>query len=394
MIEIGDAARASSGDHDPLSAEPPGWRERLLAARDRLLASPRFQRWAAGFPPTRAIARRRARALFDLCAGFVYSQVLLACVELRLFERLKPGPASIGALARHSGLDVEATARLLEAAAALGLLERRGGDRYGLGELGAALLGNPAVAAMVEHHRLLYADLADPVGLLRGARADTRLGRYWPYARASAPAALGAAEVEGYSTLMAASQALVAEDILEAYPVARHRRLLDVGGGDGAFLVAAAARAPLLELALFDLPPVAVRAADRLRERALTARATVHGGDFRRDPLPGGADLLSLVRVLHDHDDATVIGLLERARRALTPGGTLLIAEPMAGTAGALPVGAAYFGFYLLAMGSGRSRTPQQLSLLLRSTGFDSIEPRRTRRPLLCGVITARAPRA
>lgn len=54
---------------------PSGWRERLwdrwLALCDRLLASPAFQRRAAAFPLTRPMARRRAREVFDLVAGFV-----------------------------------------------------------------------------------------------------------------------------------------------------------------------------------------------------------------------------------------------------------------------------------------------------------------------------------
>ena len=53
---------------------------------------------------------------------------------------------------------------------------------------------------------------------------------------------------------MSRTQPLVAEDILDAYPFARHRCLLDVGGGEGAFLAAAAKRAPHLALRLFDLP--------------------------------------------------------------------------------------------------------------------------------------------
>ena len=65
--------------HCSFGAPPPGW-------RDRVLASPRFQAWAAAMPLTRPIARKRARALFDLCAGFVYSQVLVACVRRELHE--------------------------------------------------------------------------------------------------------------------------------------------------------------------------------------------------------------------------------------------------------------------------------------------------------------------
>ena len=77
-----------------------GGRNAVIAERrDRLLASRRFQRWAAAFPLTRPIARRRARALFDLCAGFVYSQVLFACVRLKLFDALAAGPLAVAGTA-------------------------------------------------------------------------------------------------------------------------------------------------------------------------------------------------------------------------------------------------------------------------------------------------------
>jgi len=64
------------------------WADRFTAWRESLTARPRFRAWAARFPLTRPLARRRARELFDLCAGFVYSQVLAACVRLKLFEAL------------------------------------------------------------------------------------------------------------------------------------------------------------------------------------------------------------------------------------------------------------------------------------------------------------------
>ena len=111
-------------------------RDRLLAWRDRTVASPRFRRWAAAFPLTRPIARHRTRALFDLCAGFVYSQILLACVQVRLFDILAERPATAAALAPRLGLPVEAAERLLAAATALRLVARRGGGRYWPGSAG------------------------------------------------------------------------------------------------------------------------------------------------------------------------------------------------------------------------------------------------------------------
>lgn len=373
----------------PLSA---GWRGYWRVLRNRLLSSPAFQRWAVDFPLTRPIAQRRARALFDVTAGFVYAQVLFACVRLGLLPLLAAGPRPLVDLARHLDLSEAAAGRLLKAAASLGLAEPWPGGAYGLGPQGAALLGNPGIAAMVEHHAMLYGDLADPVALLRGERRHTDLGAYWSYAAAQDPARLGPEAVADYTGLMAASQALIAGDILDAYSLKGHAGLLDVGGGDGTFAASVAARWPHLRLQLFDLPPVAARAQARFEREGLARRAQAQGGDMLTDALPTGADVISLVRVVHDHDDAAVMSLLGRVRAALPPGGTLLLAEPMAGTPGAEPMGEAYFGFYLLAMGSGRPRTPAELRAMLSEAGFCRVRQRRTRRPLLTGIVTAQVP--
>ena len=106
--------------------------------------------------------------------------------------------------------------------------------------------------------------------------------------REPGPARLGLTEISEYTALMAASQPLVANDVLAAYRLDRHRCLLDLGGGDGTFLIEAAAAAPDLKLMLFDLPAVAEQARQRFAEAGLTGRATVFGGDFRIDALPAG----------------------------------------------------------------------------------------------------------
>ena len=370
-------------------ALPASWRDRFRAWREGLTASPGFRRWAAAFPLTRPLARRRARALFDLCAGFIYSQVLLACVRLRLFDLLRDGPATEQALAARMDLPAEGAARLLRAAAALDLLALRDDGRWALGPLGAAMIDNPGIAAMVEHHALLYADLADPVALLRRPRGGNALSGYWAYAGAETPGELQRDRTADYTALMAASQPMVAEEVIAAYDFRQHRCLLDVGGGSGAFLAAVAAAAPELRLMLFDLPAVAEQGRERFARLRLEGRATAIGGDFATDKLPQGADLVSLVRVLHDHDDEVVMGLLRSVRAALPPGGRLLVAEPMSGTPGAEPAGDAYFGIYLLAMGRGRPRRAEELQAMLRAAGFAQSRLCATRTPLLTRVLVA-----
>jgi demethylspheroidene O-methyltransferase len=189
---------------------------------------------------------------------------------------------------------------------------------------------------------------------------------------------------------MAASQSLIAEEVLDAYSLARHHHLLDVGGGEGAFLTAVAARWPHLQLTLFDLPAVTERAARRLAADGIADRVRVVGGDFFSHALPAGADCVSLVRIIHDHDDPEALAILQAARRALPADGRLLLAEPMSDTPGAEPIGGAYFGFYLMAMGSGRPRSPERLMELLRSAGFTDMHLLGTRLPLQTRVMIAR----
>ncbi len=310
-------------------------------------------------------------------------------MRLKLFELLAKGSQPAIDIARSLNLPLDSAERLLEAAVSLSLVEKRTGGRFGLGQLGAALLGNPGVGAMIEHHRLLYADLSDPVRLLRREHAHTELANYWAYARAAAPAALPDAKTADYTALMASSQSLVAAEILDAYSLREHRCLLDIGGGNGGFLIAAAERFAHLKLLLFDLPAVARVASRRFASVGLSARAEAVGGDFFKDELPKGADVVSLVRVLHDHDEAAASTLLRAAHRALPPHGVLLLAEPMTGTPGAEPVGDAYFGFYLLAMGSGKARCPQHLQHMLRAAGFAHTHLLPNRQPLQSRIIVA-----
>lgn len=364
-----------------------GWREAALTCRNRLLANPRFQRWAADFPLTRPVARRRARDLFDLVSGFVYSQTLFACIRLKLFERLAEGSQTAEAMAEALSLPLDSTKRLLSAATALRLVDRVGSTHYVLGPQGAALLGNAGLAEMIAHHDHLYADLGDSVGLLK--RGQGSLAAYWPYATSTAPQSISGEGVAAYSSLMAATQPTVAADILHAYPIGRHRRLLDVGGGEGAFLAAAGAHAFKLDLMLFDLPAVTERARARLAAAGLSERAEIHAGDFLTDPIPKGADLITLVRILHDHDDAGALALLRGVRTALPANGALLIAEPMSGGTGPDRIADVYFAFYLLAMGRGRARTSRELFELLRAAGFSRMRRLRTRTPFLLRAILA-----
>lgn len=361
------------------------WSDGWYEWRNRLLADPDFHRKARRNPFMRLVARKRARQMFDLCAGFVYSQVLASCVELDLFERLAEGPRHRDWIANQTGLETESADVLLRSAVSLKLLEKRGEDTYGLGIHGAALRANPGVTSMVQHHAFFYRDLKDPVSLLRNEQQETMLSAFWDYSREEAASASQA----HYSELMHASQTMVAEQIIESHPLRAYQRLMDVGGGDGTFLRSVAQSAPDLDRVLFDLPAVV----DRCRQTPDAAPRPIecHGGNMFDDPLPSGADIISLVRVIHDHDDDQALALLTRCHAALPPGGSILLAEPMAVEDVGDPASDAYFGFYLHAMRRGRPRTPTELKSLLQQAGFVRSVEVKTHLPMLVRMLVARA---
>ena len=388
---------AATATDSTFTAIKDAWQARL----ERWYAHPGLYRWSLGNPFTRWLTRRRTRKLFDLMAGFVHSQVLLSCVRLDLFRVLHQAPASLNELEHRLGLAPAVLQRLLLSSVALGLLEHRSQGRFGLGPLGVPLAQHEGIAQMIEHNHLLYQDMQDPLQFLRNAW-EGGMADYWPYAHAQ-PERQAAAQDEvaaqadkftRYSQLMAASQGFVVQEILSSYFFGEHRCVLDVGAGKGRFVSELAVHAPHLKFKMFDLPPVLALARENVQAHGLGDRVTLHPGSFLHDPLPQGADLITLVRVAHDHPDAVVQQILQKAYAALPVGGVLLLAEPMAqpeDEAGEPSASAdAYFHFYLLAMGAGRLRSPQELQTMMQQAGFTHVETLPNAMPIHARILLGR----
>ncbi len=344
------------------------------------LSDPALQSRLARLPVFRAVARREGEAMFDLVSGFVQSQMLRALVDVEAIELLLETPRTAGELAPRFGLSAERAEMLLRAGVAMGLLSLRRG-RFRATPRGAILTGVPGLREMIRHHDVLYRDLADPVAFLRG-ETDPELARFWPYVFGGGA---GAEEARRYSRLMADSQTLVAEETLAQVDLSGIRRLMDVGGGTGVFLSRVLDRRPGIAATLVDLPSVTAAVPPDL-----AARIEIRPSSFRDAPLPGGADAISLVRVLYDHEDATVRDLLGRVFRALPPGGRVIVSEPMTGGDAPTRAGDVYFALYCAAMGTGRARSAEQIADFLRRAGFGTVRRHRPGRAFVTSVVEAR----
>ena len=342
--------------------------------RDRWLSQLKVRLALSRLPIGRVIADAHAKRLFGLVAGFAQSQMLAAAIDLGLIAALAAEPVSAADLAERFSIDGRGAAALVQALVATGIVERRG-ETIALTIDGWVVATDAGLRAMIAHNALLYRDLADPVALLR-APGSGALGAFWPYQ--------GAGDADGYSALMAISLPMVSDIVRQSVDLARFRHIMDVGGGEGAFLGTIASDTNA-RFTLADLPAVVERARRRLEASGLAARTRFAAIDDTI-PLPRGADAVTLIRVMHDRDDDAARALLARVADALAPGATLIVAEPCARTG--IDAQTAYFAAYFAAMGSGRLRSRTELEQLIASAGF------RLRRggasSLLADVIIAR----
>ena len=373
----------------PKNRRPLSIRGRILGVIAGKISSTTTRAWLMRFPVTRWLVNRETRRLFDLCGGFVYSQVLFAFVEADLVRIFSMGPTHVDDLSCAAKLPPERLKRLLQAASSLGLTHSLGEGIYCLGIKGAALVDNPGLIAMIKHHVHLYQDLADPLNLLRDPNVKTRLSVFWSYLAADPDRAMTIDSTTAYSELMAESQEMISEVICNSFKFNGYQKVLDMGGGKGVFANHIVQSSPRSLVTVFDLPEV-IRASERdgsLLDKS--CRIDAVAGNFFQDPIPADYDLITLVRVLFDHSDENVLKLLTRIYEALNPWGTLMIAEPFSNEQGADPIADAYFNMYLLAMGDGQVRTFGRHSELLRAAGFRSIDVVRSVNPSLTKIILA-----
>jgi demethylspheroidene O-methyltransferase len=336
------------------------------------------------------MAKQDGAEIFQILQGFVASQVLLALVELRILHRLLDTPLTAANLALPHGIPADRMDRLLRAGVALNLLKRRRSGHYALARKGAAIIGVPGLEAMIQHNRAFYDDLSDPVAFLR-SEEETNLQRFWPYVFGQSEG-MPRDVAARYSDLMAQSQVLVAKDTLQMVSFKGINRLLDVGGGSGMFLSHVLKKYPSLSGSVLDLPEVLPSAESHLTKEALRERVTLCPGSFRDSALPAGHDAISLIRVLYDHDDASVAALISKVYDALPSGGRLIISEPMSGGSRPDPAGDVYFALYTMAMGTGKARSAKEIAEICKRSGFERIRIPPAPRPFITSALICTKP--
>ena len=201
---------------------------------NNLVAKPSFHSLIKKIPIIKRLAFNDGKIIYDLVAGFVYSQVLLAIIELRLIDFLITWKKKTEDISRFTGLPYDKCILLCNAAASVGLLKKNKDTTYRLTRIGAAIKGVSGLDKMILHHKMFYRDLIDPVKLLN-KNFNTELRNFWTYVPSNKK--ITKEEAKTYSELMGISQHIVAEETLNLVNLNSFKSLLDLGGGNGTFIL-------------------------------------------------------------------------------------------------------------------------------------------------------------
>jgi acetylserotonin N-methyltransferase len=324
-----------------------------------------------------------ATVILDLLEAFRRSKVMFAAVSLGVFDHLASGPAPLSRLATDLAANADALQRLLDACVGLQLLTRDG-DRYGNSPAATAYLASSSPQRLTGYIRYsdavlwkLWAHLDDAVreGTHRWRQTYGQDGPIFAHFFRTDE------DRREFLLGMHGQGQLSSPEVAAAFDLGRFRQLVDLGGATGHLAVAACRRNPQLRAVVFDLPDVIPLARELVGATDVADRIDVVAGDFFTDPLPQ-ADLFALGRILHDWEEGKVRRLLRTVFERLPPGGALLVAEKLLDDDRSGPPWAVLQSLNMLVCTEGKERTLDEYAAVLRETGFDRVEGRRTLSPL------------
>ncbi len=261
-----------------------------------------------------------AEEILALGRTFQTCMPLLAAVELGVPEILREkAPLDAEEAARTLGTDPRGTEILLDALAAQGILEK-GEKGYRIPPGMEPLFGEDdeeSVLPMLRHYVHMARTWVDLAGAVRRGGPDPERKPFEKDER-RCRAFIGVMHVVGRK---------MAPQMAAAMAPARFKRFLDVGGGSGTYTIALLREAPGLKATLFDLPQVIPLARERLEREGLLGRVRLEPGDFNKDPLPVGHDMVLLSAIIHQNSREENRRLYRSCGKALEPGGVLIIRD-------------------------------------------------------------------
>ena len=302
--------------------------------------------------------------ILQTAVGFMMSKHLFAANELGLFEKLADRPLTLDELAKDLSIPPRTARITADAMVALGFLDKHD-DRYRNSSVSQTFLSGKTPADLrpflrfwnhISYPKWLH--LEEALRTNRGVRGDIDLDPD---------------QQRIFSEGVAAIQAGPAHALPEKYDFSRHRKVLDLGGGVGEYLVPILDRYPQLEGTLFELPSVTEVAKDALAANPVGSRINIVAGDVFEDAIPEDHDALILANVVHYFDHARNLELLRRIRERVLAGARVLLVDFWTNPQHTEPLFAALMAGEFLTSVGGDVFSEEEAKGWFRETGWEYV---------------------
>ena len=317
VVEAVPTERIEGLSERPYPSPPPGFAIKAVRAVRRL-----FRRLSNALVPPEVV-------LFEMSTGVVFTHLLGAVARLGIADLLEAGPLTAEELSVRTGSDADALHRALRGLVFSGVFRLRADGRFENDRYSRALRSGQLARG---REWAQYFSTRSNVDAWAAVDTTLRTGKsgfvaahgcsVWDWFECHPE------EQEFFAQSMMGLTVADAPVVARQYPFHEVRRLCDVGGGRGALLSELLVRHAKLEAVLCDAPGVLASAQVLLTRRGVADRVQLVPGSFF-ESVPGGCDAYLLKNVLHDWDDARCARILLNVRRAMSPGGRLLLVESL-----------------------------------------------------------------
>ncbi len=301
-----------------------------------------------------------------LLMGFISARAIYTGAKLDLADQIDDAGSTVEQLSARLGVDRSALERLLRSLTGLGVLHGNDSGQFFLTPVGETLRRS-SPGSIRDYAIYVHEFLYDLVG---GLPSSVRTGKPIVEEVFGAPLFTHLQQHPDKAALFHAGLAnrsrIETPAILDAYSFGDCRRVADLGGGNGAFLSAIVTAHPSVSGILLERTP-AIEAARSGQGGPLPGCELIEGDYF--EGVPSGADIYVLKRVLFDHSDDDVVRILRNCLPAMSLNGRLVIIEGLAGSINEPNIAHSMDLIFLL-LTTGRMRTQEQYSDLLRKAGF------------------------
>ncbi len=325
-------------------------------------------------------------SILELSGAFWKTCTLHAAVKLDVFTILDGLRLGAEEVAAQAGTGGDATARLLDALSAMGLLTKEDG-LYVNTEAASAYLSKSSpqyLGYMILHHHHL-------VDLWKNLDKSVRTGKpVRGFLAGYGDEEEDEWEREAFLMGMYNNANLLAPRIVRQVDLTGRRRLLDMGGGPGTYAIWFCRQYPELTAVVFDLPTARPFAEKVIEEAGMSGRIGFAAGNYLDQDLPGGFDVVWMSHILHGESFSDCGNMVQKAYNALEAGGMVAIQEFIMDDDRSGPEFPGLFSLNMLvATDEGRAYTGKEISRMLEKSGFKDIRRLPWEGPTQSGLISA-----